>query len=107
MKIKFNQFKVFGDYATWLLKQYQVLQQKTQKTYLYKIVDKEICKNTNEELFIVQVAGKNAFLKMPPKEIAADDSMPRGFSPLDVRTITYFACKAHFEIKQQKAVEPK
>jgi hypothetical protein len=107
MKIKFNQLKAFGDYTVWLVKQYQALQQKTQKTYLYKIVDREICKKTNEELFLVQMTGKNVFLKMSPKEIAADDNMLQGFSPLDIRTITYFACKEHFETRQQKAVEPK
>jgi hypothetical protein len=107
MKVNFSQFKVLGDYVTWLVKHYQALSQKTQQIYLYKIIDKEICKKTSEELLLVQVAGKNVFLKMSPKEIAADDAMLRGFSPLDVRTITYFACKEHFETKQQKSAEPK
>src|ERR1700722_8777186 len=107
MKINFSHFKAFSDYAAWLIKQYQAIQQKTQQSYLYKIIDKETCKKTNEEVLRIQVAGKNVFLKMTPKEIAADDDMLRGFSPLDVRTITYFACKEHFEAKQQKAVEPK
>jgi endo-alpha-1,4-polygalactosaminidase (GH114 family) len=107
MKIKFNQLKVISDYAAWLMKHYQMLQQKTQQIYFYKVIDKEICKKRNEKMLVIQVAGKNVFLKMSPKEIAADDDMLRGFSPLDIRTIIYFACKKHFEAKQQKAAEPK
>jgi hypothetical protein len=34
---------------------------------------------------------------MTPNELAADDKILTGFSPLDVRTITYFACKKHLE----------
>jgi hypothetical protein len=100
-------FKAVGEYFSWLIKQYQAVQQKTQQVYLYKIVDKEICKKTQQEQLLIQVAGKNVFLKMTPKEIAADDVMLKGFSSLDVRTITYFACKEHFEVKQQSAQQPK
>jgi len=105
--MKGNQLKSIVDYFTWLFKQYQTHQEQSQATFLYKIVDKEMCKKTSQEIFLIQVAGKNVFLRMSPKEIAADDVMLKGFSPLDVRTITYFACKEHFEAIQQKAHQPK
>jgi len=91
------------DYFSTLLKHYQAIQQKFQIPSLYKIVGKEICKDTSNELFVIQVYGKNVFLRMTSKELAADDKMLSGFSPLDVRTITYFACKEHIESNAQKA----
>lgn len=37
----------------------------------------------------IQLAQKNQIIKMRPEEILASDDMTLGFSPLDVRTLTY------------------
>jgi hypothetical protein len=95
------------DYFSTLVKHYQAIQQKSQIPSLYKIVGKEICKDTSNELFVIQVYGKNVFLRMTPNELAADDKMLSGFSALDVRTITYFACKEHLKSDQQKTPQSK
>jgi hypothetical protein len=95
------------DYFSTLLKHYQTIQQKSQIPSLYKIVGKEICKETSNELFVIQVYGKNVFLRMTPNELAADDKMLSGFSALDVQTITYFACKEYIKSNVQEAPQSK
>jgi hypothetical protein len=87
------------DYIKWLLNEVQAITNQTGKIYFYKIVDKITCKKTGEEKFVVQIAGKNVFLQLTPQQLMYDDLMLRGFSPLDIRTITYTAC-------QQEKIQP-
>lgn len=93
--------KHFADYFKWLAEQLRAAQQKTAPSYVYKIVGKEKCKKTGEEKLTVQVAGKNVFLQFTPKELVMDETMLKGFSPLDVRTITYLALQTD-KPKQKK-----
>ena len=82
----------FTNYVKWLVHQIQELHQVTPHNFAYKIVDKVKCTKTGEEIFVIQIAGKNAFLHLSPHDLVRDDAMLRGFSPLDIRTITYIAC---------------
>ena len=81
---------VLGEYISWLLQYYSSFSKN-----LYKITDKKICDITGQTILSIQVAGKGIFLTLNPTQIAADDKMLSGFSAVDIRTITYLACKAH------------
>jgi hypothetical protein len=80
------------DYIKWLIGQIHDVQKYQSVNYPYKIVSKELCKKTGEEKLIIQVAGKNVFLRLSPQELVRDEAALRSFSPLDVRNITYLAC---------------
>lgn len=92
------------NYIKWAVNRLQEFQKITQQHYIYKIISKEQCKKTGEEKFIIQVAGKNVFLQLSPKELVRDEAMLRGFSPLDVRTITFLACQAEKSSKEKKSL---
>jgi hypothetical protein len=104
--MKANQLKTIGEYFTWLIKQIQLLKKENIRLYDYKVVNKELCKKTNKEILVIQVTGKNVLFKMSPKEIVEDDLLLQGFSPLDVRTITYFSCKEFFKENCQDDANP-
>ncbi len=76
------------------------LQQK--QTYPYKVIGKEECQKTGVEKLCIQVAGKNVFLYFVPQELVKDEEMLNGFSPLDVRTITYMALE---KLEQGRSIE--
>jgi hypothetical protein len=92
-----------ADYMKWLISQIREIQKHTpQNNHIYKIVGKEFCKKTNEEKLAIQVAGKSVFVHFTPHELVKDEVTLKGFSPLDVRTITYLACNAEQRLKSKK-----
>jgi hypothetical protein len=92
------------NYVKWFINQTHELQKVTPQNSIYKIAGKEKCEKTGEEQFVIQVDGKNAFLKLSPNELMRDEAMLRGFTPLDVRTITYLACHIEKPIKENKSL---
>ena len=101
------QMRVVKEYLSWFVDQYHQFQQSTVHANIYKIRRKEVDVKTQEEVLFVQLAGKSIFFKLNPREIVADDAMLNGFSAADVRTITYLACKKHFQAKQRSQMQPK
>lgn len=86
-------------YIRWVISQYQTLQHEQKGAHeVYRIVNRHI-NDDGECQLTIQVIGKSITFKCSPEEIAADDKMLRRFSPLDVRTITFYACQ---EIKKPK-----
>jgi hypothetical protein len=79
------------NYFKWLALNIQELNKVNSANFSYKIIDKEFCKKSNTEKLVIQVMGKNAFISIAPQELMLDEYLLRGFSPLDVRTITYLA----------------
>ena len=77
------------NYVKWFVNQLNELQKVSPQNVIYKIAGKEKCKKSGEEKLIIQVVGKNVFVKLTPIELMNDEEMLKGFSPLDVRTITY------------------
>jgi len=88
------------NYVKWVIEQVYELKNNSTPTFYYKIIDHLIYDNKEE--LVIQIAGKNAFIKIDPKELIKDESMLRGFSPLDVRTITYLACQNKNPVKKTK-----
>jgi hypothetical protein len=78
-------------YLKWIIEQFQLVRAEATQSYIYKITGSEKCKKTGEEKLVIQVARKNVFMTVSPKELVKDENTLRGFSPLDVRTITYLA----------------
>ncbi len=87
------------NYIKWFVNQMYELQKVSPQNFIYKIAGKEKCKKSSEEKLVVQVVGKNVFIKLTPIELMNDEAMLKGFSPLDVRTITYLACHTGKEKK--------
>ena len=95
----------FTNYLKWLIKQISDLHKiDSSHNSIYKIVGKEKNENTNEDQFIIQVNGKNVFLKLSPSSLMNDEAMLRGFSSLDVRTITYMACQTEKATNKKKSL---
>lgn len=93
---------VFTNHAKWLADQIQQITKSAPHNYMYKIVGKDLCEQTKEEKLIIQIAGKNAFMHVTPKQLMLDEGTLRGFSPLDIRTITYLACQIENAPKEKK-----
>lgn len=80
------------EYALWLFKQYQSLQQQP-ITDAYRIAAVCFNKDNSQCKLTIQVVGKNITFRCMPEEIVSDDQMMECFSRKDVRTITYYACQ--------------
>ncbi len=83
----------FSEYLKWFIAQYHTFVELSTPSYAYKIVKRKENNVTGEEKFVIQLTNKKVFFELSPEKIVLDEKMLRGFSPLDIRTITYYACK--------------
>ncbi|MEM9103731.1 MAG: hypothetical protein AAGB12_15585 [Pseudomonadota bacterium] len=80
-----------------LISQYRELQQ---QSYFYRVTDIQPDIKRNHTLIVIQLVGKSVRMKLPACEVAGDEAMLRGFSPLDIRTITFYATKDKLAVEQ-------
>jgi len=84
--------KYHPSFLTSVLKWYKELKQEFNTTYPYRIVDKKYSKKLKQDILIIQASGRNIFFESTLKEILGNEEILQGFSPQDVRNITYLYC---------------
>ena len=82
------------EFLSWFVKQYnRFYQDKYDTQHAYKLVDKKFREKEKKTYLRIQIAGKGVAPWVAAEEIANNESMLRGFSQIDVRTITYHVMK--------------
>jgi hypothetical protein len=81
-----------SEYVAWLFKKYQKLKQETQCTETYRII-KIINPTVGTCKLKIQIIGTDKTLEWEPEYIAKNNQLLEGFSKIDIRTITYYACE--------------
>lgn len=82
-----------GQYLAWLFQKYQELKQEMPLTDTYRIIDKLDSPADAPLKFKIQIIGTDKTVNWSPEYIVKNDQLLQGFSKLDIRTITYYACE--------------
>lgn len=92
------------NYISWLMESMVALLKDAQKQRMfpYRIVDWKKSERHEEDKLVIQVVGKSIFFSLSPAEIALDDSLISGFSPVDVKaimTLNFISSSPKYKIK--------
>jgi len=69
----------------------------SKKQYKYEIIKVTTCKKSEKHLLEIKIVNKSQSLSYLAEDIAADNDFITGFSPLDIRSISYFATCDKYE----------
>jgi len=76
-------------YVQWLFEQYKNLARLYARQYPFKIVDREISKETGKLKFVIKVENRMSYLKMTASEVIEKSDLLEGFSKNDIQIFTY------------------
>jgi hypothetical protein len=88
--MQFKKMTLLFEYAGWIFKKYNELQ--NQPCDIYRII--EVKQSAGKYKVVIQLIGKSIFFEYTPQEIVTNDRMLEGFSKQDIRNITYLACES-------------